>query len=164
MSVKALRGAVVESQVQIGWPYPDCTSTLWLCIAAGSRMMWDGFRRWHEGFADFSDILSRYIKSLTSLLLLHLPPVAIGFLDQHIAFPLPDGDEAVLGLVLIIVLHLNVDLSWGNRQFCHDTVDCPVHQAVHRNRKMFISMASWAELLCWSEAVLGENKTRSSAR
>lgn len=117
-------GGPVESQLQIGWLYPECTPTLRRCVPSGSRRMWVRFRRWHEGFADFTDILSRYVESFSPLFLLHLPPVLIGFLDQHVAFPLVDGNEAVLGLVFIVVVHLDVDLARGNRQFRHDASDC----------------------------------------
>lgn len=87
--------------------------------------MWQRFRRRHEGLADLSDILSRYIDRFTPLLLLHLPPVVVGFLDQHVAFPLLDGDEAVFGRVFIVVLYLDVDLARGDRQLRHDASYCP---------------------------------------
>ena len=118
MPVKVLGRPILESQLQVGRLYPEC-------IAGGSRRMRDGFRRWHEGFADLADILSGYIKGFSPLFFLHLPPVIVCFLDQHVAFPLPDGDEAVLGFVFIVVLHLNVDLSRGNRQIRHDASNCP---------------------------------------
>lgn len=123
--MKVLIERVVESQLQIGRFYPECSTTLWGCVASGSRRMWHRFGRRHEGFADLSDILSRYIESFTPLILPHLPPVLVGFLNQHVAFPLVDGDEAVLGLVFIIVLHLDVDLARGNRQFRHVASYCP---------------------------------------
>lgn len=87
--------------------------------------MWQGFGRGHEGFADFTDILSRYVKRFRPFLFLHLPPVVVGLLDQHVAFPLPDDNDAVFGLVLIVVVHLDVDLARGNRQFCHGASDRP---------------------------------------
>ena len=72
--------------------------------------------RGHEGLADLSDILRWYVKGLGPLLFLDLPPVLVGLLHQHVALSLADGDLALLGLVLIIILHLNVHLAWGNGQ------------------------------------------------
>lgn len=87
--------------------------------------MWDRFRRWHEGFADFADILSRNVKSFSPLFLPNLPPVLVGFFDEHVAFSLVDRNGAVLGLVFIVIVHLDVDLARGNRQVRHDASDCP---------------------------------------
>lgn len=124
-SVKVLSGLVLRSQLQTGWLYPEYTPTLWGCVASGSRRMWERFRRWHEGFAGFADILSRNVKSFRPLVLPNLPPVLVSLLDQHVAFPLVDGNDAVLGLVFVVILHLYVDLARGNRQVCHDASDCP---------------------------------------
>lgn len=86
----------------------------------------DWFRGRHEGFANLSDILCGYVEGFSPLLLPDLPPVVVGFLDQHVTVPLADGDEAVFGLVFIVVLHLDVDLPRCNWQVGHDASDCPL--------------------------------------
>lgn len=70
----------------------------------------------HEGPAYLPDVLGWHIKSLCALFLPHLPPVLIGLLHQHVPLSLADGDHLVFGLVLIIILHFNVGLAWGNIQ------------------------------------------------
>lgn len=123
--MKVLSELVLRSQLQTGRLYPDYTSTLWGGVASGSRRMWERFRRWHEGFAGFADILSRDVKSFGALFLPNLPPVFVSLLDQHVALPLPDGDDSVLGFVFVVILHLDVDLPRGDRQVRHDASDCP---------------------------------------
>lgn len=82
-------------------------------------------RRRHEGPPDFANILSWHVKSLRALFSTHLPPVLVGFANQHVAFPLPNGDESVFGLVLVIILHLDVHLPRSDGQiatfFRHDS-------------------------------------------
>lgn len=124
VSVEVLGGPFMQSQIQTGWLYPDGGPTLWRCVSSGNRRMRERFRRWHEGFADLADILSRYVESFSPFFLPNLPPVLVCFLDQHVAFSLADDDEAVLGLVFIVVLHLDVDIARSNRQLRHGAYDC----------------------------------------
>lgn len=123
-SVEVLGGNTV-SQLQAGRLHPQCRAALGGCVATGNRGMWERLGRRHEGFAYLLDILGRYIEGFGPLIFPHLPPVFVGFLDQHVALPLVDGDDTVLGLVLIVVLHLDVDLARGNGQIRHDAARCP---------------------------------------
>lgn len=78
----------------------------------------------HEGPTHLPDVLRRHVKSLCALLFLHLPPVLIGLLHQHVPFSLADSHHLVFGLVLIVVLHLDVHLARGDGQPLSVSHDC----------------------------------------
>lgn len=75
-----------------------------------------GFLGGHERPAHFPDVLCWHIKCLCAFVLSHLPPVLVGLLHQHIALSLPDSHHLVFGLVLVVIFHLNVDLSRSDGQ------------------------------------------------
>ena len=83
-----------------------------------------GLLRRHECPTHLPYILRWHVKSLCALLLFHLPPVLIGLPHQHVPFSLADRHHLVFGLVLIVVLHLDVDLARGDGQPLSVSHDC----------------------------------------